>query len=246
MSTQDEWPQREPQKQGMSTAAKVLLTLGVIGGICALLCCGGMFLVGWQFQKFAKNAMVDDPAAVRQRTDQIVTLEVPPGFEPKQAFDFVLMRGVVYTKGAGDDALLVLMEFGNQMIGNQQQQREQMRETLRQQQAQRGGGFPDLQDRETESREYTVKGEKASFEFVKGTTREGKAMREVSGSFLTQNGVAMLMLRVPAEEYDEAAVVKMIESIGDPHQPGEVSVEQPVSGDAQAPANDPAVEAKPD
>jgi hypothetical protein len=239
---QEDWPQ-QPQKQGMSTAAKVLLILGIVGGICALLCCGGAFFFFWKAKDALQNAVTMAPEAVRERTAQIVKIDVPPGFEPFQALDMVFMRWVLYTKGQNQEGVLMLMEFGNQMMGNQQQQRQQMRDALRQQQ--RGGGMGELQAQETESREYTVKGEKVSFEFVKGTNRQGQAMREVTGSFPTRNGVAMLMLLVPEDDYDEAAVVKMIESISEPEQPGELPAERALPEDAQAPADDPGTEVKP-
>ena len=49
----------------MSTTAKVLIVLAVLGGGCLLLCCGGVFYFGNKVQEFVKNATSDDPETIR-------------------------------------------------------------------------------------------------------------------------------------------------------------------------------------
>lgn len=134
--------------------------------------------------------------------------------------------------------MLMLMESDDSTLqGNPEEQRKQMLDSMRQHEM--GGGAAammqgmaggismmpgstlgqdamdtDIQVQERQTKDLTVRGQKAEFEFIKGTTGgDGKMVRQVLGSFAFSKGVAMLMLIVPDKGYDEEAVVKMIESI---------------------------------
>ena len=65
---------------------------------------------------------------------------------------------------------------------------------------------------ETETRQIAIGGEQVPFEFSKGTSN-GKDVRMVSGVVRGKRGPVMLQLVVPEAQYDEAAVIQMLESI---------------------------------
>lgn len=214
MSIQQDWQDQEPRKRGMGSGSKVLLILGGVGGLFLLLCCGGGAYLFWQARNALENLVTTDPAAIKTKTQSIAKIDVLPGFKPVQAMDMIVMKWVVYQGEAGDDSMLMLMEFQNSMFqgANKQEQKDQMLQQMRQQQ-QAQGGNTNIQAEETTKRDFTIGGRKNEFTFVKGKSQQGKAVRQVTGTFPTVGGVAMLMLIIPDEKYDEAAVIRMLESI---------------------------------
>jgi hypothetical protein len=127
---------------------------------------------------------------------------------------------------------------------NTKQQREQMLRAMRQQQGQQPGQLNDeLNEESSETREFTINGEKVPFEFIKGTGADhARAFRQVVGIFRVKAGTVMVMLMVPEGEYDEPAVVRMIESIRSPGADSDVSAddtdmsEDVPAGDGNEPA----------
>lgn len=230
MSIHEDWNDPDPRKkEGLSTTVKVLLIVGGVGTLFILLCCGGAFLLVGRFENilkeqginlrdFAENAHVTDPDAIRERTQKIVKIEIMPGFEPQQAVDIVVMKFVQYGKANDANSVLMLMAFSNKFTGGQKPTQDEMLNAFRQQQARQGDAAGNnVAVQETETRELMVRGQKVAFQFIKGINETtGAVVREVLGSFPTQNGIGMLMLVVPEDEYDEPAVLKMIDSIDNP------------------------------
>lgn len=217
MSIHEDWKDPERSKRGMSTGMKVLLTVGTIGGICLLLCCGGVAFFLAKVKNIFEQAHSNDPAIVRQRAREIAAIEIPPGFEPAESVDFFVMRMVEFKKPP--DAKLVLMESAQIDQGQDvQEQRDEMLRNMREQQpdaAHDGDDDIAIDVQERRTRQLTVRGRTVEFEFTKGTEGEGKVVRQVSGSFPTSRGTCVLILTEPEETYDEAAVLKMLSSIGE-------------------------------
>lgn len=218
MSIHEDWHDPEAPKRGMSTTAKVLIIVGCVGGVCALLCCGGGLFVYFRLKDALKNAVVLDPRLIEEQTAGIAKIEIPPGFEPKQAVNAVVMRWVVYGKNPDEGSRLLLMGVDRAIVdsANPEGQKTQLLQMM-QQEGTTSGSEPGFVVQESEQREIAVRGEMVKFEFAKGTVAaNGKEMRQVSGSFKTPGGMGLILFRVPVESYDEAAVVKMLESIADP------------------------------
>jgi hypothetical protein len=217
MSTPDDFQEVQPQKQGMSSTAKVLLILGSIAGVCLLVCCGGLAFVGWKFQNLANIAT--DPAVVRERTEEIIHIDIPADYVPTHAMKFdwmnVKMKQVGYRHKGSPNSMLMIMETAEPMHGaTPKQQRDQIRQALRQQGQQPGQINDEINEQSSEIREFTINGETVPFEFIKGTAPGGGTpTRQVVGIFRGREGTVMLMLMAPESDYDDAAVVKMIESV---------------------------------
>lgn len=201
-------PPPAPPKQGMSTAAKILIVLLCIGGGFFLLCCGGAIYLYSQMD-FEFN---EDPAIAAQRLAEITDIELPDNFEAEgsMSFDFFFMsmKMVVYKPTAGDGALLIAQI--NMDVEGAPDAEEEMRRSIRQQ-----GHQKDLKVvRETvETREFEIRGETVEFEFAQAENEEGEKYRQVVGAFPAKEGTALLMLQVEEDQYNEEAVVNMIESI---------------------------------
>jgi hypothetical protein len=227
MSTQDDFRDERPQKQGMSSTAKVLVVLGSIAGVCLLACCGGGIFLYMKakdaIQNFAQNFTTTNPAEIRDRTADIVHIDIPEEYPPIRAFDFFVMKQIIYGKeqGGSPGAMVMIMHIDQPVPRGQgpaaaKQQRDQILRQMREQQkGQQGGNInTDLTEQSSETREFTINGEKVPFEFIKGTAANGGTpMRQVVGVFPGRSGMVMVMVMVPESEYNEEAIVKMIESI---------------------------------
>lgn len=216
MAAQDDWPEesgprdpwesREAPRPGMSTGTKVLIVVLSIGGLVVLLCCGGVF---WLWSQ-ADFEVQETPKAAVETTEEIAEIRIPPEFKPKAAMRMRL---------AGVGMVMAMYELedgqGSLMIGEMQglppgeaQPERQMREALEGQDGQR-----ELTVNRTEAREFEIRGETVRFQFSEGVDDQGNEYRMVEGMFPTEDGQGILVLQVPAEAWDEEAVVEMIESI---------------------------------
>ena len=225
MSTQDDFRDAPAPKQGMSSTSKVLLILGSIAGVCLLACCGGGIFLYIKakdaIQNFAQNFTTTDPEEIRQRTAEVVHIDIPEEFPPLRAFNFFVMKQILYGKEASG-SMVMIMEINQQIQGgqgaaNMKQQREQMLRQMSQQQQQQGQGAgnmdTEITEESSETREFTINGEKVPFEFIKGRGANGVPTRQVVGMFAGRTGTIMLMIMTPESEYNEEAIVKMIGSI---------------------------------
>lgn len=218
MSSQDFHDAPQP-KQGMSSTAKVLLILGSIGGLALLVCCGVGAFVVYRFKDSVSVATT--PAAVRQQTQEIMQVEVPDEFPPMMGMKFkfgpVDMRYAIYGTQGNDASMLLIMEMKSmpgQGQGDARQMRDQMLQGMRQNQQQHGQQMVNVVEESSESRDFTINGQKVPFEFIKGKNAvDGTAYRQVVGVIPSGDGFIMIMLTTPESQYDEDKVVKMIESI---------------------------------
>lgn len=218
MSTHDSFSEEPPRKQGMGSTAKVLIILGSIFGVCLLACCGGVAFFAYRAKDVFKGiaeSMSNDPAIVRQRTGEIIHIEIPDEFVPMATFGMpmgvVSMKSVMYQRKGNPNSLLMISETNQPMPPGQdpRQHREAMLKGMRQGQQM---GNLDISAEKSEEREFTINGEKVPFEFIKGSAH-GVPSRKVTGIFAGRNGTVMFILVVAESEYDEDAVVKMIGSI---------------------------------
>ena len=205
MSFQEEWPDGTPKPRGMSATAKVLLILGGLFGVGCVLCCGGFMYMG-------ARAVSMDPDGVQKVTAEIADMEIPDNFTPQQSMNFGMfgsgMKTVIYVDKDHPGSMLMLMQMSIGM-GNDAKQQADFEKGFQQGGAQNAN----VKKESIELRDFEIRGKTAQFQFIKGTTDDGKSVRQVNGAFSGKGGAAMLMLLVPEENYDEEAVVKMIESI---------------------------------
>jgi hypothetical protein len=243
----DDFQDVEPKKQGMSSTAKVLVILGSIAGVCLLACCGGGIFVYMKakdaIQNIAQNFTTTDPDDIRARTADIVHIDIPEEFPPLRAFDFFFMKQIIYGRESSG-SMVMIMEVNERMQRGQgapdiKQQRQQILQQMRQQQqAQNSGNMnTELTEESSETREFTINGEKVPFDFVKGTAPSGGVpTRQVVGMFAGRNGTILVMVMAPESEYHEEAIVKMIESIRLPDD----DADDADSDDSAMPATPPA------
>lgn len=214
----DDLQAEQPQRRGMSSTAKVLLVLGSIAGVCMLACCGGVAFVGFKFKDVIKavaESTSTDPAVVKQRTAEIIQIDIPEEFAPVLTIGGALagysMKECIYHRAGNQNSGLVIMETNQPPGQDPKQQREAMLQKMRESQ-QMGSMNIDIQEESRESRGFTINGEEVPFEFIKGKAH-GVPTRKVVGIFSGRQGTVMLILVVAESDYKDEQVVNMIKSI---------------------------------
>ena len=209
MSTNDGFGNQRVPEPGMSTATKILIGLGIGGGVFTLLCCGGLYFLGQKAMEIIADAMTDDPVRIYAITREIAEIEIPDQFEPLAGANLIFMKMAIY-KGAHENSSLMLAELSQDFGGDQEELRQEINDAA----SQKGQQHQQLKHRKAKSREFTVKGKTVKFEFAQGEGDDSVVYHQVSGDFPGKGGrPAFLRLQVPAEDYDEQAILKMIESI---------------------------------
>ncbi|HEX4130366.1 MAG TPA: hypothetical protein VHZ24_10000 [Pirellulales bacterium] len=203
-----------PSRKGMSGGTKVLLAVLITGGVLAVLCCGGIGLMGVWFARTAEQSMSKDPASVRALTESIADISVPEPLEPKMSMDMKIpvlgsMRMAVYGSENKDETLM-LMELTGRMASEPDQAIAQAN-----QQMQRNDKFEAVS---SEKVELEVRGKPSSFTFAHGypneKAREAKTLYlHVTGAFVGKSGPAFLLFTGPESRWKVEDVKGLIQGI---------------------------------
>ncbi len=219
MATHDDFQQEPAPQAKKGSGSKVLLILGTIAGLGLVVCCGGAGVGYYMLKDKIKDAfsMTSDPVEVKQKLDEIITIDVPDQFSPMSAMRIspgvFTMKMIMYQGGANSQSGLVIMEM-NQPGADPKQMRDQMLQQMRSQQAQGGGFNSQINVQSKETKPFNINGEATEFDFVKGTrSGDATAMRQIVGTFPGRNGTVLLMVIMPESDYNEEAMLKMIKSI---------------------------------
>jgi hypothetical protein len=212
--------------EGMSSSTKVLLAVLGGGGLLALACCGGVGWLGYRawesFQQTIQESItqieeldeiyVDDPARIAELTATIVDIRIPARYEPYLGEDHTsvdFFRKQVHYGSNDDVGGIVIRE----MLAGDLTTREEAARILAGELTEEGW-FYEFEPVSTEQRTFTINGEECSFEFRTGTDPDsGDNVREVVGTVPSGGGVAYLVVYDTTANWDEAAIVAMIESI---------------------------------
>ncbi len=153
------------------------------------------------------------PADVAALAQEIADIEIPAAFAGKMGMKmnlgFMSMKMCTFeqTEGRG---MLQLMEM-QISVGDPKDGEAQLKQSMRQQGNQE---MQALNIEKSETREYEIRGEKASFTFAEGKEINTSApYREVKGNFKGKSGVAVLHLQLQEEAWDDEKITQMIESI---------------------------------
>jgi hypothetical protein len=208
----------QPPKKGMSSGAKTLLIVGIIFGLLALLCCGGLVGSAIYMGSYFKDAMSQDPTVIAERTAEFVEIEIPSQLSPTMSLDMTipfsdepLMVWVVYADEPSNSRLMMASLGPVMAQQNPDDVRNQLEQSMRQQGVTAGEGVDEWEE---SVKEIEVRGEPVVFNFAVGENLDTETQRiEVTGMFQGQSGPVMLILSADAQVIDEEAVVEMIESI---------------------------------
>jgi len=218
MSMHDDLQAEQPRKQGMSGTAKVLLVLGSIAGVGMLLCCGvigfGLYK-GQDIIKAIAESTSADPAVIKQRTQEVVVIDIPSEFTPMMMLGGRIngqgMVEFIYVNQANPNSMFLILESNlpSPPDQNPQQKRDAMLKGMKQ-----GQQYSmNIEEESTQTRNYKINGEDVPFDFVKGKVN-GVESRKIVGMFSGKDGVTILLMMITAEtNYDEEKIDKMLKGI---------------------------------
>ncbi len=239
--------------EGMSTSTKVILGVLGVGGVLALACCGGLAWWGNRFVQDLRQSFeasiaemeelddvyVDDAGQIAELTASIVDIRVPPRYEPYLGEDHTsgqVLRKQVHYSSNDDEGGIVIRE----MLAGDVTTREEAARILAGELTEEGW-FYEFEPASTDQRTFSINGEACVFEFRTGTDPDtGDDVREVVGTVPSGGGLAYLVIYDTSANWDEAAIVGMIESIR-MGQPGPAVESTPAnsSPDAATPTETP-------
>jgi hypothetical protein len=200
----DEYTVPQPRS---SSALKIVLWIVGIGALVFILICGGVVFVGYRF--VSKNVS-RDPATIREVSASITEIQVQERFPPVFSLSMFGMKMVAYG-GNNQDAgsFLMMMEFPSGVQSDPEQMKQQMDQNRRQQ-----AGGSQIHIEETAEKTYTIRGKESKVAISKGSTQEGKKIVQVTAPFQSKQGnMAMLMLMVPEQQWDEDELAALLESM---------------------------------
>lgn len=198
------------ESSGMSTGMKILLGVLGFGFLCFCICCGGVLYFSWNIQK--NFQATDDPAEIEVIRKEFLDIDIPADYTAKNGFKAgafgISGKMVMYQgKGVGDSLVLMHGEGGPM---NEKDFKFEMNE----QDQQGGPDEPEIEILEEEEREFTIDGKQVTFKFSKAKDKDsGKEFRRITGAFTSDGGFNTIIFTASEENWDEAAAVKMIESI---------------------------------
>jgi len=184
----------------------ILILLASLGGITLLCCCG----IGFSLYSM-KPVIENDPVLAKQNLSQIIKVDLPDGFEPKntftmQIFSMISMNGV-YIEDPKSGAI-ILLEFSGTLSENKDLQNK-ISEGVG-----TGQSSEELNVLEQKTRELTINGQTVKFNFIKGKDKKsGKEIRQILGIFPGKKGPVMLIMNVSEEKWNEEQTLKMLKSI---------------------------------
>jgi hypothetical protein len=205
------------EKPGMSSGAKLLLILGILFLLCALVCCGGIAIVGYQASAYMEDAVSADPVTIEQRRAELLDMSVPEGFAPEVSVDMKvpmtdsrLMTIVTYQSGPGNS--LVLVGVGDMLSDMPKEQMEQEIENSLQQQ---GIGQPTPgTEWNTADKEFEIGGKPTKFIYRTAKNEDGEPTQfHVTGTVDGKRGPALVIISANAETLSEEEIDQVIESI---------------------------------
>jgi gamma-glutamyl phosphate reductase len=139
------------------------------------------------------------------------------GLKPKAAADARvpiagtrMMALAVYVDEEHDSNMMLLM-MGDAFAGQEAGMRQQLQQAMAEEQVEKQ---EEVEVEETYEKEFTVRGQPATFRISRGKGAESGSPRvQATGVFPGKSGPAMLMLNVDAEHYSEDDVLEMLGSI---------------------------------
>ena len=205
---EDEAPTKSRQTRAPSSGTnwgKVILILLGVGAVSLALCCGVAYY-------FFPVSATDDPVKITAMQKEIIEIDIPPGMIPAMGmnmnFGVMTMKMVAYNQGQPTSLMLMEMQISGQT-------EEQMKQAFSQQ----GNQQQNQQFRVESSETKTIKidGTDRDFLFAKGirTPPGGQPTpaRMITGLFPSKSAMGFITYTIDEANYDEAAVIKTLESI---------------------------------
>lgn len=222
MSMGPTWNQGAEPPPPPKSGSKAWLIIGIVLGLCVLLCCGGFIALSTWFGTQVAGMMSYDPAEVRKAQAEVVDIEIPAEVPPKFKFNLEFMGQkvalLVYYGAPGDDNLVWLAQAGNNLQMQTQNDPDQLRAQLETQlvaqaQTAQTGTFKSLTNTTQRDVEVTVNGKASKLTLTEGTDSAGKKLVQVEGMFDGKGGPTLIKMQLEADKFPPEKVEEMLQGM---------------------------------
>lgn len=208
-----------------------LTVAGAVAGLLLLFCGGVAGFVAWKDSGLPSEGSTASPnsPATKNRISpetaqaivrKIVKIDIPSDFEAIDGDELPPGRRVVFGRKIADGTLLKLRQFdlSNAPPGSDPQSfAPRMMQMTELGDERTNTSFTGEGESSESTRELTVAGKTAVFRFLKGKrSASEKTLWKVTGTFTAGKGFVGLVYTIPEADYNEDAVLRMIESIEPP------------------------------
>lgn len=222
MSMEPTWNHGAEPPPPKKSGSKAWLIIGIVLGLCVLVCCGGVVAVMTYFGTQVAGMMSFDPAEVRKAQAEIVDVEIPAEVPPRFKFNLELVGQkvalLVYFGGPGNDNLVWFASAGNALQQKVQNNPDQLRAELETQlvgqaQTAQAGTFKSLSNTTQRDVEITVNGKPATLTLTEGKDSGGKKLVQVQGMFEGKSGPTLMKLQLEADKFPPEKVEELLKSM---------------------------------
>jgi hypothetical protein len=175
-------------------------------GAVFLCCCCIALLAALAFRQVQKGIKTD-PASTIESAHAITDYELPQGYQEQIAMDILsysLVMIAPVSEGSGKP-IIMLAQFEAGV--DPQLMEQQLQQSFEQQSGMRGTDM-----KLVETKEMTIRGEKAKVNVYEGADTNGNNIREWVAPFSGKNGTAIFIIMGDTETWDESLVENFIKS----------------------------------
>ena len=220
-------PERSAESSGAPLEPEPRRNSLILGGL-ALAClasCGGILAyVAYRpldrpktLAQLQQEAKLTNPEVVRGVAHKMLRIEPLPGYVPIEAEEITDFRSVTFGHQPFDGALLKIKQSLVSVARTDNERLSQERMLMN---SADGGGFQTntlLGSVPIRTRNLTVLGQSVEFQFSCGAlVSNGNHVCKAAGAFRSGRNLFALVCTAPPDEFDEEAIVSMIESIAPP------------------------------
>lgn len=189
----------------MSQGTKTAIIVAAIAAVLCGVVCISAYLIG---QYIFSRSVATQPEQAAKIGREIADYTLPPGYTELGAMNLLGVKWVVIGKRDQDSMVLMLMQFPPNSATSEEEMRQSMEQALAQQGQRQGANF-----RVVGTRQAVIKGKPVIFTVSEGESASGEAMRQMTGVFPGQGGMAMLMIMGSISSWDDTTLDSFLSSI---------------------------------
>jgi hypothetical protein len=195
----------------MSRSAKIII--GVVVGLIILCgcCCltgsiAGPMMMGSMMEQVATTT--ENPQEIAQIADRIVDYQLPANYGEEFAMSFFGMDIVAFGKEDLSGNVIIMMQIPEMFGLDPDQMMQEMERSLQQQ-----TGRETVAMQYVDTIETIIRDQNVDLTVQEGTDSRGTAIRQITGVFAGENGMAVLMIMGPIQGWDQQAVDTFLSSL---------------------------------
>jgi hypothetical protein len=218
MATTQGYPFNDQPAPPRKTGCGCFPSFGVGCAVMLLLCCGGIGGIGWWVVTTLEAGFSEDPVVVAKVASEIAGVTPPEGFKPVASLKVEIPLLGYFRMAAFDEedvplSTLILMQLPAVMSGDPDRALSEAEKQMQRQG--RKKNEDNFRVMESKTEDLNVRGKPAAFTFAKGhyVSKPKETYWRVMGVFQGQDGMGMLVLTVPVDDWTDEELKDFVRSI---------------------------------